>query len=159
ATAPQGSEFDTALIAAGLDAQPLPKSPRIVVFWDAALPNPQPAAILIDSSEPMWRDRPIPIKITDPGPAAAQRYDLDPQPWLSLDEQAGGDAIVDRIVRAPGGQRALVTLKPNSRGKHIKLALRRIAHTEPYLDGTGATDQFSNILDLTLTAAPWEEVD
>ncbi len=157
--APEGSEFDTALIAAGLDAQPVPKSPRIVIFWDAALPNPQPAAILVDSSEPMWRRRPIPTKVTDPGPAAAQRYDLDPQPWLSLDQQAGGDAIVDHIIPAPGGQRALITLKPNSRGKHIKLALRRIAHTEPYLDGSTATDQFTNILDLTLTAAPWEEVD
>lgn len=156
---PQGSEFDTALIGAGLDAQPQPKSPRIVIFWDATLPNPQPAAILVDSSEPMWRDRPIPTKVTDPGPAAAQRYDLDPQPWLSLDQQAGGDDIVDHIVPAPGGQRALVTLKPNSRGKHIMLALRRIAHTEPYLDGPGATDQFSNILDLSLIAAPWEEVD
>ena len=155
---PQGSEFDVALITAGLDAQPLPKSPRMVIFWDASLPDPQPAAILIDSTEPMWRDRPIPIKITDPGPAAAQRYDLDPQPWLSLDRQ-GSDPIIDHIVSAPGGQRALVTLKPNSRGKHIMLGLRRIARVEPYLDGPGATDQFSNILDLTLDTAPWEEVD
>jgi hypothetical protein len=107
----------------------------------------------------MWRSRPIPTKMTDPGPAAAQRYDLDPQPWLSLDQQAGGDPIVDHIVAAPGGQRALITLKPNSRGKHIKLGLRRIAHLEPYLDGPGAIDQFSNILDLALAAAPWEEVD
>ena len=156
---PEGAEFDTALITAGLDAQPLPKSPRMIIFWDATLPDPQPAAILIDSSEPMWRNRPIPTKMTDPGPAAAQRYDLDPQPWLSLDQQAGGDPIVDHIVAAPGGQRALITLKPNSRGKHIKLGLRRIAHLEPYLDGPGAIDQFSNILDLSLAAAPWEEVD
>ena len=156
---PQGAEFDTALIDAGLDAQPLPKIPRFVIFWDATLPDPQPAAILVDSSEPMWRDRPIPTVVTDLGPAAAKRYDLDLQPWLLLDQQAGGDPIVDHIVRAPGGQRALVTLKPNSRGKHIKLALRRIAHLEPYLDGPSATDQFSSILDLSLTAAPWEEVN
>jgi large repetitive protein len=156
---PQGSEFDKALIDAGLDAQPMPKTPRMVIFWDATMPTPQPAAILIDSSEPMWRDRPLPTKITDPGPTAATRYDMHPQPWLSLDQQAGGDAIVDQIVRAPGGQRALVTLKPNSRGKRIRLGLRRIAHLEPYLDGPAATDTFSNILDLILAAAPWEEVD
>jgi hypothetical protein len=159
ARSPEGSEFDTALVAAGLDAQPLPKSPRMVIFWDATLADPQPAAILIDSSEPMWRNRPIPTKVDDPGPAAAQRYDLDPQPWLALDQRAGGDPVVDHIVAAPGGQRALITLKPNSRGKHIILALRRIAHLEPYLDGPTAIDQFSSILDLTLAAAPWEEVD
>ena len=37
--------------------------------------------------------------------------------WLRLEEEAGGDAIVDKVIKAPGGQRALVTLKPNSRGK------------------------------------------
>jgi hypothetical protein len=162
---PQGSEFDTALTAtlpdgsagAGLDAQPVPRSPRVLVFWDPSTP-PQPAALLIDASEPMWRSRPIPTEITDPGLATAKRYELKPAPWLRLDQQPGGDDIVDHIVPAPGGQRALVLLKSNSRGKQIKLALRRIAHTEPYLDGPGAVDQFANLLDLTLDAAPWEEV-
>ena len=39
------------------------------------------------------------------------------------------------------------------------LALRRIAHTEAYLDGPSATDQFYTILDNKLTVAPWEETD
>ncbi len=155
---PQGSEFDSHLIDAGLDAQPVPKAPRMVVFWDAAVPDPQPAAILIDSSEPMWRSRPIPTKITDPGPAAAVRYDMSPQPWLAL-QQVGGDPVVDNIIPAPGGQRALVTLKPGSRGKHLMLALCRIHHLEPYLDGPASTDQIINILDVNLLNAPWEEVD
>ena len=47
----------------------------------------------------------------------------------------------------------------NSRGKHIMLALRRIAHSEAYLDGPSATDQFCTILDNKLTVAPWEETD
>ena len=85
----------------------------------------------------MWRDRPIPIEVTDPGPAAARRYELRPAPWLQLASQPGGADVVDHVVRAPGGQRALVTLKPGSRGKQIKLALRRVAHAEPYLDGPG----------------------
>jgi hypothetical protein len=155
---PQGAEFDSALTRAGLDSLPVPKVPGFTVFWEPASP-PQPVAILVDASEPMWRNRPIPTEITAPGPAAAQWYNLSPQPWLELAQQAGGDDLVDHIVMAPGGQRALVTLKANSRGKHILLALERVAHTEPYLDGPGALNQFFTILNVNLTAAPWEEVD
>jgi hypothetical protein len=78
---------------------------------------------------------------------------------MELVQQAGGDNIVDQIVAGPGGQRALVALNANSRGKHIMLALRRIAHSEAYLDGPSATDQFYTILDNKLTVAPWEETD
>jgi hypothetical protein len=156
--APEGSEFDDALIAAGLDALQSPKMPALTIFWDPGTP-PQPAAILVDSSEPMWRNRPLPTLITDPPPGAAQRYQMTSQPWMDLVQQAGGDNIVDQIVAAPGGQRALVTLNANSRGKHIILALRRIAHTEAYLDGPAGTDQFYTILDDKLTVAPWEETD
>jgi hypothetical protein len=155
---PHGAELDTALTGAGLDALPVPKVPAFTVFWEPSSP-PQPVAILVDSSEPMWRDRPIPTLISDPGPTAAQWYELVAQPWLTLAQQPGGDDVVDHIVTAPGGQRALVTLKPGARGKHIVLALERVAHTEAYIDGAGATDQFFTVLDLNLTAAPWEEVD
>jgi len=84
---------------------------------------------------------------------------MKPTAWLDLQQQPGGDPIVDHIVPAPGGQRALVTLKPGSRGKQVKIALRRIALTQPYLDGPAATDQFFTVLDLSLLQAPWEEVD
>jgi large repetitive protein len=156
---PQGAQFDAALTGAGLPAMPVPKVPGVTVFWDPASPAPQPAALLIDASEPMWRDRPIPTLITDPPPACAQRCELQPQPWLELVQQAGGDNVVDYIVPAPGGQRALVTLKPGCRGQRVTLALRRCAHIEAYLDGPAATDQFYTVLDQSLTAAPWEEVD
>jgi hypothetical protein len=155
---PEGAELDTALAGAGLDSLPVSKVPAVTVFWDPSTPQPQPAAILVDSPEPMWRQRQIPTQVTDPPPTAAQRYVMAPQPWLTLEQQAGGDDVVDHVVPAPGGQRALVTLKPNSRGKHIKLALRRVAHTEAYLDGASATDQFYALLDSLLNAAPWEEV-
>jgi hypothetical protein len=155
---PEGAEFDSALTAAGLPALPVPKKPGVTVFWDPDSPLPQPAALLVDASEPMWRERLLPTLLTSTGPSAAQRYELQDQPWLELVQQ-GGDAIVDFIVRAPGGQRALVILKANSRGQHLVLALRRVAHTEAYLDGPAATDQFYPILDMALNAAPWEEAD
>lgn len=158
-SAPKGSELDQEFTAAGFEPLPVPKFPRVVVFWEEGVPKPQPAAVLIDASEPMWRTRSIPREITDPGPAANKRYELTPVEWLALSEQAGGDPVVDRIVRAPGGQRALITLKPNSRGKHIRLALKRIAQKEPYLDGPAATDQFLSVADFIFVKAPWEEED
>jgi hypothetical protein len=156
---PQGPELDTELTKAGLDPQPVPRSPRAVIFWEPAAPDPQPAAVLLDSSEPMWRSRPIPTEVTDPGSAVGKHYEMVPTLWLELIQQLGGDAIVDHIIRAPGGQRALITLKTGSRGKHLRLALRRIAQPAPYLDGQGAMDQFATVVDLSLLNAPWEEVD
>ena len=107
----------------------------------------------------MWRDRPVPTLITDPPPASAQRYELQPQPWLELVQQAGGDNVVDHIVPAPGGQRALVTLKPGCRGQRVILALEVLRAPEAYLTGPPRPTSRDTILDQSLTAAPWEEVD
>lgn len=157
---PQGNQLDEAMIAAGLEPMGIPEGPRIVVFWETIGANPpQPAAVLVDSSEPMWRSRKIPKKVTDPNPPSGSRYEMMPTEWLALEQQAGGDAIVDRIVKAPGGQRALLTLKPNARGKSLRLAFRQFAMKEKYLDGPAAADKIFAILNTTLTRAPWEEQD
>ena len=156
---PQGGQFDTALTGAGLPAMPVPKVPGVTVFWDPLSPSPQPAALLIDASEPMWRDRPVPTLVTGPPRASAQAYEMQPQPWLELVQPHGeGDNVVDHIVPAPGGQRALVTLKPGSRGQHVVLALHRVASTQAYLNEPDATGHYT-VLDQRLTAAPWEEAD
>jgi hypothetical protein len=156
---PQGNQFDADLTTAGLDALPVPKYPGFTVFWEPGAPDPQPVAILVDSSEPLWHERPIPIQITVPGPSAAQRYELQSKPWLELQKGPASDDIVDHIVTAPGGQRALVTLKAGARGRRIQLALERVPHAEPYLDGPAAVPQFFTVLDTKLNAAPWEETD
>ena len=155
---PQGAEFDSALISAGLDPQPVPKVPRAIIFWEPGAPDPQPVAVLLDASEPMWRSRPIPTEVLDPGSALGKHYEMVPTPWLALAAQ-GGDPIVDHIVIAPGGQRSLITLKAGARSQHLRLVLQRIAQPAPYLDGAGAIDQFVPVLDLSLLHAPWEEVD
>ena len=159
ATNPQGNQLDQAMIGAGLDPMAVPQAPRIVVFWETAAPNPQPAAVLVDSSEPMWRSRRIPKEIIEPDPPNMKRHEMTPTEWLRLEEEAGGDAIVDTIVVAPGAQRALVTLKANSRGKTLRLALRQVAQKEDYLDGAAAVDQFFTIINTRLNRAPWEEED
>ena len=108
------------LTQAGMDPQPVPSSPRIV-FWEPAAADPQPVAVLLDSSEPMWRSRPVPTEVADPGSALGKHYELAPTPWLDLVHQGGGDDLVSHIVPAPGGQRALIALKSGSRGKRIRL--------------------------------------
>jgi len=65
--------------------------------------------------------------------------------------------VLDRTVRAPGGQRALLTLKPAARGTRLVLALRQIAFPDVFLDGPGATDTVSTVIDLRFARAPWEE--
>ncbi len=157
--APQGHEFDTALQNAGLDALPVPKAPQALVFWESSGGAPQPVAILLDASEPMQRSRPIPTEIFDSTLAAAKHFEMVDTRWLDIAQAAGGDDIVDKIVVAPGGQRALITLKNGARDKHLKLAFKRIAQTAPYLDGAAATDSFVPVLDVQLANAPWEEIN
>lgn len=158
AKAPEGDQLDAELTAAGLEQLPTPDVPRILVFWDSAGPVPQPAAILVDSPEPMWRSRRVPKEVVDPNPAANKRYEMVPASWLTL-ESGGGDPVVDRIIAAPGGQRALITLKPNSRGKKLKLQLRKKAQKETFLDGPGASDQTFTVAEVRFVSAPWEETD
>lgn len=154
---PQGNQLDEAMIAAGLEPMNVPQAPRIVVFWEAAAPHPQPAAVLVDSSEPMWRSRRIPKEVTDPNPPHMKQHEMTATEWLRLEQEAGGDSIVDKIVVAPGAQRALITLKPGSRGRTLRLALRQIAQKENYLDGPASADQLFTIINTRLNRAPWEE--
>ncbi|HYO83934.1 MAG TPA: hypothetical protein VES20_21200 [Bryobacteraceae bacterium] len=161
---PVGNELDVRLIEAGLEPPEVPDRPRLVIYWQQAPadPDPQPAAVMIDSSEPLWRQRQLPREIPDDAVEGAKRYELTPVPWLQPSEHVAdpAESIVDKIVKAPGAQRALITLQPQMRGKRLQLALKRIAQTEPYLDGPGNPNpSFVDIADLTLDRAPWEETN
>lgn len=158
--APEGQEFDEALINAGLEPMQVPGSPRVVIFWQQTSlgDTPQPAAILLDASEPMHRARALPDEVTSDDPQPVKRWALTEQTWLTLEEAGTGDAIVDEIIFAPGRQRALITLNAGARGKVIHLELVRKAFAEPYLDGAAATDDRYRIVSETLMRAPWEEV-
>lgn len=163
---PIGNELDARLIEAGLEPPETPDHPRLVVYWQVQPQgsDPQPAALIIDGSEPLWRERLLPREIPDATVEGAKRYELTPVLWLEPSEHTAGnpvaDQIVEHIVKAPGGQRALVTFAPGKRGKRLRLALKRVAQTEPYLDGPGNPNpSFINIADMILDRAPWEEED
>ena len=159
AKAPEGAEFDTALRDAGLEPMPVPDSPRVLIFWQQTNPaaDPQPAAVMIDASEPLHRTRALPEEVESDDDVPVKRLVLTQQEWLTIAEGPSGGNIVDRVVFAPGGQRALLTLKPNSRGKVLHVDMIRRAFTEPYLDGAAATDTRFRIVAETLARAPWEE--
>ncbi|WP_299655917.1 hypothetical protein [uncultured Tateyamaria sp.] len=156
-----GPELDEELVGAGLEPMDVPGAARVIVFWEQANPgaDPQPAAILLDASEPMHRTRPLPQEVTeeDPDGIATTRWRLEPTPWLSIAESAASDNVVDTILFSPGAQRALITLKPGSRGQSLRINMVRKAFSEPYLDeGLGGDVEFE-IIATDLTRAPWEE--
>ncbi len=156
---PQGPELDQAMIDAGLEPMPIPKTPRIVVFWEqAGAAPPQPVAVLVDASEPMRRRRPLPKEDSSSDAPPTKRWRMLDQVWLDLVGAAGGDAGVTRTIWAPGGQRALVMLAAGSRGNRLRLALERAAFTEPFLDGPSGTATRFTVVDEILGRAPWEEV-
>ncbi|SDX40905.1 DUF6603 domain-containing protein [Marinobacter mobilis] len=156
---PEGAEFDNALIGAGLEPMGVPSHPRVLVFWQQTDPtsDPQPVAVMVDSSEPMHRTRALPEEVTSGDDVPVTRLALTEQEWLTMAEGSSGDGIVAQVIYAPGRQRALCILKPLSRNKILHLELVRKAFTAPYLDGDSATDQSYRIVSETLRHAPWEE--
>ena len=160
-----GTQFDDALRAAGLQPQPVPTSPGLTVLWDKPSgAAPQPVALLVDGTEPLWRSRAVPVKVIDLGPDGLPtphnlgRWEMQDRPWLGLEPGTGSVAGVDAVVAAPGGQRALVVLSPGCRGQRLVLGLHRSPFTEDYLDGPSATPSLFLVADLSFTHAPWEEI-
>lgn len=157
--APQGSELDDQLRAHGIEPLSVPDKPRLVIYWQQqgdALP--QPAAVLIDATEPLWRTRPYPSKVTDDtGPVTAERWVLAPVEYMRVaDVSAAGVVAASGIIRAPGLQRALVVLAPDARGKTVKLDLLESGF--PALPFLNQTERRATLIELPLAHAPWEEV-
>ncbi|MEM9636335.1 MAG: hypothetical protein AAGA94_01710, partial [Pseudomonadota bacterium] len=157
---PQGAEFDAALIDAGLEPMPVPDRPRQVVFWEQPNPAalPQPVAILIDSPEPMERSWMFPKEAVDNSSDEPSTYwKPTAVPWLVLEPGSETPLRIDRIVVAPGAQRALVVLTPGSRGQRVQVEMVRRALVTEHADPEGSTDRRFSLIDIALDRAPWEE--
>jgi hypothetical protein len=114
-------------------------------------------AVIIDAPEPLWRSRLIPAKVVDPVPDAPQRFEMAAALWLQLQPLPGSPDVVAKIIPAPGGQRAIVILKPGSRGKGLALGLKRTQFAEPYLNDPPVPAAPVKITYVSLLSAPWEE--
>jgi hypothetical protein len=160
---PSGDQLDGQFQLAGLGVPQVPRYPRVQVLWspDAV---PQPVAVIVECSEAMWRERPIPTVV--PGPSDASDpghvwWKAVPKPWLSLRVSAApavaGDparATVTQLIRAPGGTRAVAMLAPGSRGQEVRLEL--VVAADPL---AGVPEQAAEAVRLLLAHAPWEAED
>ncbi|MBD1874505.1 hypothetical protein H6F75_13515 [Nodosilinea sp. FACHB-131] len=152
---PQGPELDEQLRSHGLEAMPAPTRPRIITFWEQVGNNPpQPTAVLVDAAEPLWRTRLYPAQVVDDTSLiTSERWQYEPQEWLQL-EATSGSLVPAGMIRAPGLQRALVVLPPNSRSQRLRLDLVTPEFPEPYLD---LPERRHTVVDITFVKAPWEE--
>ncbi len=155
AAQPTGDALDAAFVAAGLDRFGVPRVPRLVVLWSTAVP-PQPAAVIVDADEPLWRRRRAPVRVPVP-PAAPDPRDLAGYHWARRDVEwltprTAGTTLVERIVEAPGGQRAVILLGPGQRGTTLTVRLDRA--TDPVTGDGAASAVIGGFL---LGAAPWED--
>jgi hypothetical protein len=157
---PQGAGLDEQLRQAGLEAPDKAPGARIMVLWEqAGGGTPQPVGVLVDAPEPLWRSRPHPQKITDQsGPSDAERWVMGSRDWLEMQTGATTDAPIaaNGVIRAPGDERVLVILAAGARGKRITLDLVRTA-SPPEDTYMPIVEERHAIVDLTLSAAPWEE--
>lgn len=155
---PLGPEFDDRWLAQGLEPLAVPDKPRVVVFWtQTGNALPQPAAVLIDATEPLWRSRPYPAKVVDDsGPVTAERWVLSPTEYMRVENaSAAGVVAANGVIRAPGLQRALVVLAPGARGKTVKLDLVELGF--PALPFLNQAERRVTLIELPLAHAPWEE--
>lgn len=164
---PSGADLDAAMQAAGLDVPTTPRWPSIEVLWtDGAGPgaSPEPVAVVIESSETLWRERPIPREVVDTASIESPKpkwWAAVPEPWLepevSTTAPGAGDpprTVVSRTIRAPGDSRAILLLAPNSRGSELIVDL-----VVPANDLYGAPERRSQLAGVLIDAAPWEEED
>lgn len=150
---PSGPELDTATASAGLDVLGVPRYPSCTVLWSTSSP-PQPVAVVIDANEPLWRSRLAPERLPDgsnPNDPKAAAWQLAPFEWLTV--LTSGTAGVQRVVRGPGNQRALIVLHANQRGRMLVATLAQPA--DPLSAASAAT---AELVSITLAQAPWEEL-
>ncbi|MBG6240057.1 hypothetical protein IWX78_003048 [Mycetocola sp. CAN_C7] len=162
-TTPTGAQVDEAFQAAGLAVPQVPDFPRVQVLWttDAV---PQPFAVVLECSEPLWRSRVVPTVIPAPpdSPDPSHTYWAGrPADWLSVvpgtAPPADSDpprAGISRIIRGPGGTRAVVLLAAGSRGTEARLDLRTAADQL-----AGTPESFVTAARISLLRAPWEVED
>ncbi len=160
---PTGDEVDTAFQGAGLSVPQTPAFPAVEVLWSADA-VPQPIALVLESSEPLWRSRLLPAVVTGPVDAldpTHQWWKAVPGDWLFLADSvapvAAGDfprAAVTRIIRCPGDTRAIAVLAPGARGQEVRLDLVVAADAV-----AGAPEKRATAVRMALLRAPWEVED
>jgi hypothetical protein len=146
-------ELERALRDVGWGDLARPAEPRVTVTWrGGAGETPQPVAVLIETPEPLWRQREVPKEVVDG--TGTRRFQMVAEPWLDVVAAPAAAPLIQRLVRSTGGSRTLVVLSPGARGGRLDLLLRRLYH--PLFEGNRPADSWP-LFTADLTNAPWEE--
>ncbi|MFE7375673.1 hypothetical protein ACFU6E_13400 [Bacillus cereus] len=131
-----------------------PTTPRLTVIWQdgPAGTSVQPFALLIETTEPIWRWRDVPEEVKDEHDT--YRYELVSEVWLDMFESTAGNKLVSRFVYSTSCDRTLVILKPASKGSKLPLSLRRYNHK--LFEGNTNTEVVE-LQPVSLEKAPWED--
>jgi large repetitive protein len=156
---PTAAQLETVLQTCGLGAVPVPFAPRVIVFWQDALPKAQPIAVLIDAPEALRRSRPEPTPVPGP-PQRPAEYRNNPRIFLDV----VGSAPIGQVRASPSGARVLVRLLPGALGATSQIQLQRtdIDPLTPTWAAGGPTEKpwaltvSVSLVDLDLRVAPWE---
>lgn len=152
-------QIQDSLIAAGEQALPAAGIPSITIYWaqSGGANTYTPHAIMVDTTEPIWRTRTEPIVETVPDQDDPAFKRVIPEESTSLEVIEKDTTIIDRFVYSPGGTRTLAILKgsykPPSTGTTLKLAAHRSASTLYNIFETTV-----ELVSIYLTSqAPWED--
>lgn len=154
-------EFETLLSSAGINANEARESSSVTLLWGNNLGDYNPYGLLIDASEPMWRNRleAKPKKVLneelqeiDPNFVV---YEHQPAPSMILKTKTG-ENVIRQFIKSSGGLRTLVLFNtivwPDS-GKDVTVKIEQTASTFYNLPAKELT-----LISLKLSAkAPWEE--
>jgi hypothetical protein len=150
-------DIQDAFMMAGEQALPAPEANAIVMYWAPAVPNGPavPCAILIDSTEPLWRTRKEP-SFTNPIPSdpSFKIVTVDSKPAMEVTEQGGPS--FSGYVTSPGGTRTVAVFKPGfappAAGTDVQVALHRFASAN-----YNTPDEVRPFINITvMPSAPWE---
>jgi hypothetical protein len=149
--------FEQALQAVGWGEYGRPSDPRVTLIWrdpPAAGQHYAPVAVLIETPEPLWRARDVPMEVSDA--VGTRRFALQARPWLSVVETPVAGSVVSRLVHTTDGARTLVILMPSiaQTGGALALAASR-AHHE-LLEGDNAVETVRLGQLAVPIGAPWE---
>jgi hypothetical protein len=149
-----------ALIEAGLDALEPAADSRVILLWQPASGGYEPAAVLIDTPEPLWRTRPYPVLETleDDGGKHMKHWVTAELPELEI---VGGDSTAAAIVHNLSGTRTMIYLAAGAGGKNLSLLLQQNAFVlNPDEYRTLGNFSHEQLLNITLpTLPPWADND
>ena len=147
-------DIQQAFVSAGEQALPAPEKNAIVMYWAPSGSGYVPHAILIDSIEPLWRQR--------PEPSFTMPIATDPTFRIVTIEQVSSLEVVDStgsigaFIVSPGGARTVAMFKagfaPPAAGTVVTLVLQR-----PNSTVYGSGDQHTIINLPVAPHAPWED--